>query len=222
MSEINRINNSVLRIRLFFIMVIGLFIVTNVTMYINYKTHPVTVYKTEYVEVKVPVEVPVEVPVQVPVYIPLADNKVSIMSVDNTIEEPVNDINEEESDDKEPELSNKVLDIFARLVLSEAGSEPYEGKVAVAAVVLNRVDDQEFPDSITGVIFQKGQFAGVKSSLFDDEPTEDCIQAVKDAISGEDPTNGALYFLNKKDVSTSWSKKFQLLVRIGDHWFYKP
>jgi N-acetylmuramoyl-L-alanine amidase len=92
--------------------------------------------------------------------------------------------------------------------------------------VLNRVENQEFPDSITDVIFQRHQFAGTKSALFDDEPTEDCIQAVKDALAGEDPTDGALYFLNKNDVKKGvkdkWDNKFEFVRRIGNHWFYKP
>lgn len=212
MSEINRINDPAFKARIFLTFVISVVSFIWGMTYAMFTQKPIIVYQTryekEYVEVKVPIEVPV--------YIPVTNKNTKVTSNSNKVKK------KEKSEQVDTELPNKVLDIFARLVLSEAGNEPYEGKVAVAAVVLNRVGHQDFPDSITEVIFQKSQFAGVNSPLFNKKPTKDCIKAVKDAINGKDPTNGALYFLNKNEASPSWASEYRFMIRIGDHWFYKP
>lgn len=85
------------------------------------------------------------------------------------------------------------LRLLARLVSGEARGEPYIGQVAVAAVVLNRVRSDEFPDTIAGVIFQPGAFDAVWDGQFDMEPTASCIRAARDAMNGWDPTGGCTF-----------------------------
>ena len=88
------------------------------------------------------------------------------------------------------------LKLLARLVSGEARGEPYIGQVAVAAVVLNRVRSDDFPDTISGVIFQPGAFDAVWDGQFDMEPTTSCIRAARDAMNGWDPTGGCTYYYN--------------------------
>ena len=85
------------------------------------------------------------------------------------------------------------LSLLARLVSGEARGEPYIGQVAVAAVVLNRVRSNDFPDTISGVIFQPGAFDAVWDGQFDMEPTASCVRAARDAMNGWDPTGGCIY-----------------------------
>lgn len=92
---------------------------------------------------------------------------------------------------------------LALLVCAEAGEQTYEAKVAVASVVLNRVNHPDFPDSVDDVIYQSGQFGSVQDGNFiyskDDFPAqmmEHSLQAVEEALSGKDPSNGALYYFN--------------------------
>lgn len=90
------------------------------------------------------------------------------------------------------------VDLLARLITAEADGEPYEGKVAVGAVVLNRVESPDFPNSIPGVInqYEDGtyQFEPVMNGWIDRPASAESIKAAKDALNGWDPTNGAVYF----------------------------
>lgn len=103
------------------------------------------------------------------------------------------------------------VDLLARLITAEADSEPYEGKVGVGAVVLNRVETSGFPKTIRDVIYQQGngyyQFTPVQNGWINRPATSDSIKAAKEALGGADPTNGAIYFF--ADYSKSvwlWSR----------------
>ena len=109
--------------------------------------------------------------------------------------------------------------ILARLVSGEARGEPYVGKVAVAAVVLNRVKSPSFPNTISGVIFQTGAFDAVWDGQFDMEPTENSIRAARDALNGWDPTGGCLYYYNPSTATNSWIWTRQVQLTIGKHAF---
>lgn len=88
------------------------------------------------------------------------------------------------------------LDLLARLVTAEAGGEPMEAQVGVAAVVINRVQSNLFPDTIRDVIYAPNQFSPVRNGWINRPATETAIQAAKAALYGSDPTNGALYFFD--------------------------
>lgn len=111
------------------------------------------------------------------------------------------------------------LSLLARLVNGEARGEPYIGQVAVAAVVLNRVRSDEFPDTISAVIFQPGAFDAVWDGQFDMEPTASCIRAARDAMNGWDPTGGCTYYYNPSTATNEWIWSRSVQLTIGRHAF---
>jgi len=111
------------------------------------------------------------------------------------------------------------LMLLARLVYAEAAGEPYVGKVAVAAVVLNRVKSPLFPDTIYEVIYEPWQFSSVGNWMFNSYPSWSSIQAAKDALLGWDPTGGALYYFNYHVVTNPWLWAKPAVGAIGNHWF---
>ncbi len=120
-------------------------------------------------------------------------------------------------------LDKKDFELLARVVAAEAGNEPYEGQVAVAAVVLNRAGSGEFPDTISGVVYQTNQFKCLPR-LNSITPSDSCYQAVVDALKGDDPSHGALYYYNPKLSSPEGleffrTAKLRVTARIGHHIF---
>jgi len=117
---------------------------------------------------------------------------------------------------------NDDLNLLARLIHAEAEGEPFIGKVAVGAVIMNRLKDPRFPNSIKEVIFQPQQFSPVSDGrlfqITDVHP--DCIKAAEMAIAGADPTGGALFFYNPDKVSsTNWIRSREIIYLIGNHVF---
>lgn len=111
------------------------------------------------------------------------------------------------------------LSLLARLVSGEARGEPYIGQVAVAAVVLNRVRSDDFPDTISGVIFQPGAFDAVWDGQFDMEPTASSVRAARDAMNGWDPSGGCTYYYNPSTATNEWIWSRQVQLTIGRHAF---
>lgn len=111
------------------------------------------------------------------------------------------------------------VELIARLIHAEARGEPYEGQVAVAAVLLNRVESASFPNSISGVIYQPLAFESVANGQFNLPPKEQNIKAARSAINGWDPTHGALFFWNPSKPVNSWIWSRRIVRRIGSHVF---
>ncbi len=111
------------------------------------------------------------------------------------------------------------LQLIARLIHAEARAEPFEGKVAVAAVLLNRVQSPSFPNSISGVIYQPLAFESVANGQFNLPPTNDEVRAARSALNGWDPTHGALFFWNPSKPVSSWIWSRRIVRRIGAHVF---
>ena len=111
------------------------------------------------------------------------------------------------------------LDLLARLISAEARGEPYEGQVAVGAVVLNRVDHASFPNSISGVIYQSGAFSCLNDGQFDQPVAESAYRAAQDALNGSDPSGGAIYYFNPATATSKWIWSRPLIVQIGSHRF---
>lgn len=111
------------------------------------------------------------------------------------------------------------LSLLARLVSGEARGEPYIGQVAVAAVVLNRVRSDAFPDTISGVIFQPGAFDAVWDGQFDMTPTTSALRAARDALNGWDPTGGCTYYYNPDTATSEWIWSRPVQLTIGQHAF---
>lgn len=122
---------------------------------------------------------------------------------------------------KNPSSGADQAQLLARLVNGEARGEPYQGQVAVAAVVLNRVKSAEFPNTISGVIYQKGQFTCVTDGQFNKpiDVKSTVYKAAKEALNGADPTNGALFFYNPKTTKSKWLFSLKTLKTIGSHRF---
>lgn len=113
----------------------------------------------------------------------------------------------------------KEIELLSRLVNGEARGEPYIGQVAVAAVVLNRVRHDAFPNTISGVIFQTGAFDAVWDGQFDLEPTASCVRAARDAMNGWDPTGGCIYYYNPVTATNRWIRTREVQLSIGKHAF---
>ena len=115
--------------------------------------------------------------------------------------------------------NNNDLYLLAKLVHSEARGESYTGQVAVAAVVLNRVDDSRFPNTIAGVIYQPWAFTAINDGQFNLEPNNTSYQAARDAMNGWDPTYGAVYYYNPRTATSSWIRSTKTVTVIGQHVF---
>ena len=115
--------------------------------------------------------------------------------------------------------NNNDLYLLAKLVHSEARGETYTGQVAVAAVVLNRVDDSRFPNTIAGVIYQPWAFTAINDGQFNLEPNQTAYQAARDAMNGWDPTYGAVYYYNPKTATSQWIRSTKTVTVIGQHVF---
>lgn len=111
------------------------------------------------------------------------------------------------------------VNVLARAIHAEAKGEPYEGKVAVGAVILNRVRHPAFPNTIAGVIYQPCAFEPVKNGSINETPDEESYRAAKDALNGWDPTGGAIYFWNPATSSSPWIWTRKITLRIGKHVF---
>lgn len=113
------------------------------------------------------------------------------------------------------------LNLLARLVHGEARGEPYIGKVAVAAVVLNRVKSSSFPNTVAGVIYQKGAFDAVSDGQINMSPDSTSKKAAQDALNGWDPSYGAIYYFNPNTATNKWIWSRPMTVTIGNHRFCK-
>ena len=109
--------------------------------------------------------------------------------------------------------------LLSKLVYAEARGESYKGKVAVAAVVLNRMASSSFPNTMSGVIYQSGAFSCVSDGSINNTPNSECIRAALDAINGWDPTGGCLYFYNPKTAKDKWIFTRTVQTVIGNHSF---
>lgn len=117
------------------------------------------------------------------------------------------------------EQANNDLYLLAKLIHSEARGEPYTGQVAVGAVVLNRVADAGFPNTLQGVIYQPWAFTALHDGQFNLEPNSSAYQAAQDALNGWDPTYGCLYYYNPVTATSSWIYSRQTITVIGNHVF---
>ena len=115
------------------------------------------------------------------------------------------------------------VQLLARAINGEARGEPYEGQVAVGAVILNRVKDSRFPNTIAGVIYQAGAFTAVADGQINVPIDEDStvVKAAQDALNGWDPTGGAVYYFNPDTATNNWIWSRPVIKTIGKHRFCK-
>ena len=119
--------------------------------------------------------------------------------------------------------SSSDLQLMARAINGEARGEPYEGQVAVGAVILNRVKNSSFPNTIAGVIYQPGAFTAVSDGQINVPIAENStvVKAAQDALNGWDPTGGAIYYFNPNTATNKWIWSRPLIKQIGKHRFCK-
>ena len=109
--------------------------------------------------------------------------------------------------------------LLARVINGEARGEPYEGQVAVGAVILNRVKHPSFPNSISGVVYQNGAFTAVDDGQINAEMYSSSMRAARDALNGWDPTGGAIYYYNPVTATNQWIRSRKIICTIGKHVF---
>lgn len=115
--------------------------------------------------------------------------------------------------------NNQNVLLLARLINGEARGEPYEGQVAVGAVVLNRTRDPRFPNTIAGVIYQPGAFTAIVDGQIHAEIQQSSINAARDALNGWDPSGGAVFYYNPAKTTNKWIWSRPLIKIIGKHRF---
>ena len=115
------------------------------------------------------------------------------------------------------------VQLMARAINGEARGEPYEGQVAVGAVILNRVKHSSFPNTIAGVIYEKGAFTAVDDGQINEPISENSTvyKAAQDALNGWDPTNGCIYYFNPNTATSKWIWSRTIVKTIGKHHFCK-
>ncbi len=116
-------------------------------------------------------------------------------------------------------LTTSQIELMARIVYGESRGEPFEGQVAVAAVVLNRLFSDEFPSTIEGVIYQNLAFTAVADGQYNLTPNAQAYQAVRIALEGYDPTYGATYYWNPATATSQWVWSREITLKIGKHVF---
>lgn len=110
-------------------------------------------------------------------------------------------------------------ELLARTISAEARGESYIGQVAVGAVILNRVEHPSFPDTLSGVIYQKGAFSCLNDGQFYEPIADSAYSAARDAINGMDPSGGAIYYYNPEKSTNKWIFSRPVITTIGKHRF---
>lgn len=117
------------------------------------------------------------------------------------------------------DFSSSDTELLAHIISGEARGESYLGQLAVGAVVLNRVIHPSFPDTVSGVIFQSGAFTAVSDGQFYAAPTDSAYKAAAAALSGIDPSGGAIYYYNPDVSKNEWIRTRKIITTIGKHVF---
>lgn len=109
--------------------------------------------------------------------------------------------------------------LLAKVISAEARGEPYEGQVAVGAVILNRIEHPSFPNSLAGVVYEPGAFTCMVDGQIDQPVADSAYRAARDALNGSDPTGGAIYYFNPVTATSAWIWSRPLITVIGKHRF---
>ncbi len=118
-----------------------------------------------------------------------------------------------------PAATDSNVYLLARIISAEARGEPYQGQVAVGAVILNRIQHPSFPDTLSGVIYQDGAFTAIVDGQFNEAISNSAYQAARDALNGWDPSGGAIYYYNPAKTTNKWIRSRPVIKIIGNHRF---
>jgi len=116
-------------------------------------------------------------------------------------------------------FKNSDVDLLARVISAEARGEPYRGQVAVGAVILNRIESSQFPNSIPDIVYQPRAFSSVDDGQIYMQASSSAVKAAYEALSGSDPSRGALYFFNPAKTSNKFIWSRPQITKIGNHIF---
>ena len=116
-------------------------------------------------------------------------------------------------------VNDNDLYLLARTIHAEARGEPYEGQVAVGAIIMNRVKSPLFPNTVSGVVYQPQAFSVVADGQINMAPNETAIKAAREALNGADPTGGCLYYYNPAKTKSQWILSREVVTTIGKHNF---
>jgi len=116
-------------------------------------------------------------------------------------------------------VKNSDVQLLARCIYAEGRGEPYIGKVAIGACVMNRLKSSSFPKTIAGIIYEPKAFSAVDDGQINMEPDEESIKAAREAINGSDPTGGALYYFNPEKTTNKFIWSRPQIKKIGKHIF---
>lgn len=117
------------------------------------------------------------------------------------------------------DYSSTDYELLARTISAEARGETYQGQVAVGAVILNRIEHPSFPDTLSGVIYQKGAFSCLNDGQFYEPISDSAYRAATDALNGVDPSGGAIYYYNPQKATNKWIFSRPVITTIGNHRF---
>ena len=118
-----------------------------------------------------------------------------------------------------PEATDANVGLLARIISAEGRGESYIGQVAIGAVICNRIEHPSFPDTLAGVIYQSGAFTALIDGQFNEEITDSAYSAARDALSGWDPSGGAIYYYNPDKTSNEFIHSRPVIKVIGNHRF---
>ncbi|NLI13217.1 MAG: cell wall hydrolase [Peptococcaceae bacterium] len=150
---------------------------------------------------------------------PLLQEKQQAVIAAEETNEPVSAGEREISVSRGDNIDRQSVYILAQVIEGEAADEPYEGKVAVGAVIINRTQSPDFPHTIPGVINQMGAFESVSNGQSQRPLSSESLNAAVDAMNGKDPSGGALYFWNPSKSTSSWVWSRPVVTQIGRHVF---
>lgn len=116
-------------------------------------------------------------------------------------------------------FSESDIQLMATIISAEARGEPYQGQVAVGAVIMNRIAHPSFPNTLSGVIYQEGAFSCLYDGGVNAPVADSAYTAAREAINGCDPTGGAIYYYNPAKTTNKWIWSRQVVAVIGAHNF---
>lgn len=123
------------------------------------------------------------------------------------------------SSNSSSKFTNSEISLLARIISAESRGEPYEGQVAVGAVILNRIDHPSFPNTLAGVIYQPSAFSCINDGQVNEAVSDSAKKAAQDAINGWDPSGGAIYYYNPAKTTNKWIYSRPVICTIGNHRF---
>ena len=189
--------------------------IINTSIYHYTDTHT---YKSMETEIQQTTDIDVPIPIE-----SIDSATVGMQEAEEeTTEEIVEETTEEIIQEEKYNLSENDKYLLAKISMAEAGIEDIYGKAYVIMVVLNRIDSEQFPDTIYEIITQKNQFSPVSNGTFYElEPSDECYNALEMVINGWDNSQGALYFESCPNANNWHSRNLEYLFTHGGHRFYK-